>query len=69
MRGAFYFEGDTSLNHTVNLWPLLGVAVIIAGFALRAHPVLVVVAACFVTGFAAAMDLSLIHISEPTRPY
>ncbi|MDR7050558.1 putative membrane protein [Duganella sp. 3397] len=45
------------MNHTVNLWPLLGVAVIIAGFALRAHPVLVVVAACFVTGFAAAMDV------------
>ncbi|TYQ17216.1 UNVERIFIED_ORG: putative membrane protein [Zoogloea ramigera] len=45
------------LNHTVNLWPLLGVAVIIVGFALRAHPVLVVVAACFVTGFAAAMDV------------
>ncbi|WP_019921489.1 DUF969 domain-containing protein [Duganella zoogloeoides] len=45
------------MNHTVNLWPLLGVAVIIVGFALRAHPVLVVVAACFVTGFAAAMDV------------
>ena len=45
------------LNHTVNLWPHLGVAVIIVGFALRAHPVLVVVAACFVTGFAAAMDV------------
>ncbi|MET0265168.1 MAG: DUF969 domain-containing protein [Duganella sp.] len=46
------------MNHTVNLWPLLGVGVIILGFALRAHPVLVVVAACFVTGFAAAMDVS-----------
>lgn len=46
------------MEHTVvNLWPLLGVAVIIAGFALRAHPVLVVVAACFVTGFAAAMPV------------
>ena len=46
------------MNHTVvNLWPLLGVAVIILGFALRAHPVLVVVAACAVTGFAAAMPL------------
>jgi len=46
------------VNHTVvNLWPLLGVAVIILGFALRAHPVLVVVAACAVTGFAAAMPL------------
>jgi uncharacterized membrane protein len=46
------------VNHTVvNLWPLLGVAVIILGFALRAHPVLVVIAACAVTGFAAAMPL------------
>jgi uncharacterized membrane protein len=46
------------LNHTVvNLWPLLGVAVIIAGFALRAHPVLVVIFACLVTGVAAAMPL------------
>jgi uncharacterized membrane protein len=41
----------------VNLWPLLGVAVIIAGFALRAHPVLVVIAACAVTGIAAAMPI------------
>jgi uncharacterized membrane protein len=39
------------------LWPLLGVAVIIVGFLLRAHPVLVVIAACAVTGFAAAMDV------------
>jgi uncharacterized membrane protein len=46
------------VNHTVvNLWPLLGVAVIIAGFALRAHPVLVVIAACAVTGFTAAMPV------------
>jgi len=41
----------------VNLWPLLGVAVIILGFALRAHPVLVVIAACAVTGIAAAMPV------------
>ena len=45
------------MNHTVNLWPLLGVAVIILGFALRAHPVLVVIAACAVTGLAASMDV------------
>lgn len=48
---------EPALNHTVNLWPLLGVAVIVLGFALRAHPVLVVIAACAVTGFAAAMDV------------
>jgi len=45
------------MHTAVNLWPLLGVAVIVAGFLLRAHPVLVVVAACTVTGFAAAMDV------------
>jgi uncharacterized membrane protein len=54
--GIFLWEPD--LNHTVvNLWPLLGVAVIIAGFALRAHPVLVVIAACIVTGVTAAMPV------------
>ena len=45
------------MSTAVNLWPLLGVAVIVAGFLLRAHPVLVVVAACGVTGVAAAMDI------------
>jgi uncharacterized membrane protein len=45
------------MQTAVNLWPLLGVAVIVVGFLLRAHPVLVVVAACAVTGFAAAMDV------------
>ncbi|MET3134715.1 putative membrane protein [Oxalobacteraceae bacterium GrIS 1.11] len=44
------------MHTAVNLWPLLGVAVIILGFVLRAHPVLVVVAACAVTGLAAAMS-------------
>jgi uncharacterized membrane protein len=55
------------VNHTVvNLWPLLGVAVIIAGFALRAHPVLVVIAACAVTGFAAAMPVEQLLASLGT---
>jgi uncharacterized membrane protein len=45
------------MHTAVNLWPLLGVAVIVVGFLMRAHPVLVVVAACAVTGFAAAMDV------------
>jgi uncharacterized membrane protein len=48
------------MQTAVNLWPLLGVAVIIAGFVLRAHPVLVVVAACAVTGVAAAMPVEAI---------
>jgi uncharacterized membrane protein len=43
------------MHTAVNLWPLLGIAVVVAGFLLRAHPVLVVVAACGVTGAAAAM--------------
>ena len=46
------------MHTAVNLWPLLGVAVIVVGFLLRAHPVLVVIAACGVTGFAAAMDMA-----------
>jgi uncharacterized membrane protein len=45
------------MHTAVNLWPLLGVAVIVAGFLLRANPVLVVIAACGVTGAAAAMPV------------
>lgn len=37
----------------INYWPLLGVAVVVAGFALRLNPMLVVVAAGLVSGFAA----------------
>ena len=44
------------MHAAVNLWPLLGIAVIVAGFLLRANPVLVVVAACGVTGAAAFMS-------------
>jgi uncharacterized membrane protein len=45
------------MQSAVNLWPLLGVAVIIAGFLLRANPALVVVVACAVTGLAASMPV------------
>ena len=48
------------MHAAVNLWPLIGVAVIIVGFVLRAHPVLVVVAACAATGLAAAMPVETI---------
>jgi len=41
------------MEHAVNLWPLLGVVVIIAGFVLRFNPMLVVAAAAVVTGVAA----------------
>jgi uncharacterized membrane protein len=37
----------------INYWPLLGVAVVVAGFALRRNPALVVVTAGLVSGFAA----------------
>lgn len=37
----------------INYWPLLGVAVVVAGFALRRNAMLVVVAAGLVSGFAA----------------
>jgi uncharacterized membrane protein len=50
------------MHSAVNLWPLLGVAVIIVGFLMRAHPVLVVAMSCIVTGVAAAMPMP--HILE-----
>jgi uncharacterized membrane protein len=48
------------MQSAVNLWPLLGVAVIIAGFLLRANPALVVVLSCAVTGLAASMPVERI---------
>jgi uncharacterized membrane protein len=50
------------MHTAVNLWPLLGIAVVVAGFLLRANPVLVVIAACGVTGAAAFM--APLHILE-----
>lgn len=51
------------MQTVVSLWPLLGVGVIVIGFLLRAHPVLVVVAACFTTGFAAMMPVEALLAS------
>lgn len=51
------------MQAAVNLWPLIGVAVIVVGFVLRAHPVLVVVAACGATGIAASMPVEAIFAS------
>ncbi len=61
---GFLFSGrlGVQLQTAVNLWPLLGVAVIVVGFLLRAHPVLVVIAACGVTGAAASMSAG--HLLE-----
>lgn len=54
------------MQSAVNLWPLAGVAVIVLGFVMRAHPVLVVVAACGVTGVAASMPVEAILASLGT---
>ena len=51
------------MQAAVNLWPLIGVAVIVVGFVLRAHPVLVVIAACAATGLAASMPVETILAS------
>lgn len=40
----------------VNYWPLIGVLAVVAGFALRLNPALVVVGAGFVTGLAAKLS-------------
>ncbi len=41
------------MGTAVNLWPLIGVAVIIVGFILRFNPMLIVAAAAIITGLAA----------------
>ena len=41
----------------MNYWPLLGIAVVVAGFVLRFNPVLVVVAAGLVSGLLAGISL------------
>ena len=51
------------MQTAVNLWPLIGVAVIIAGFVLRQNPVMVVIIAAIVTGLTAAMPIETILTS------
>jgi uncharacterized membrane protein len=51
------------MTTAVDLWPLLGIAVVVAGFLLRANPVLVVIAACITTGLAAQFPLQHILAS------
>jgi uncharacterized membrane protein len=48
------------MQTAINLWPLLGVLVIIIGFVLRFNPMLVVALAAVATGFAASMSLETI---------
>jgi uncharacterized membrane protein len=42
----------------MNYWPLLGIALVVVGFALRMNPMLVVTASAIVTGLLGGMDLS-----------
>ena len=42
----------------MNYWPLIGIAVVIAGFALKRNPVLVVIAAGVASGLAAGMSVA-----------
>jgi len=41
----------------MSYWPLLGIAVVVFGFALRLNPMLVVTASAIITGLLAGMDL------------
>jgi uncharacterized membrane protein len=41
----------------MNYWPLLGIALVVVGFALRFNPLLVVVAAAVATGLLAGLDI------------
>ncbi len=44
----------------MNYWPLLGIAIVVAGFALRFNPLLVVVGAALATGVLAGLDLAAV---------
>ncbi|WP_296254809.1 MULTISPECIES: DUF969 domain-containing protein [unclassified Pseudomonas] len=48
------------MQTATNLWPLLGVLVIVLGFVLRCNPLLVVAVAALATGLAASMSLETI---------
>lgn len=45
------------MEAVINLWPLAGIAAIVAGFLLRFNPVIVVVVAGLITGLAAQMPV------------
>ena len=40
----------------MNYWPLIGILMVVAGFALRLNPLLVVTASALVTGLIAGME-------------
>ncbi|CAG2126576.1 DUF969 domain-containing protein [Cupriavidus plantarum] len=54
------------MESAVNLWPLLGVGVIIIGFVLRFNPMLVVALAAIATGLAASMPVMQIFTAIGT---
>ena len=54
------------METAVNLWPLIGVAVIIAGFILKQNPVMIVIVAAIVTGLSASMSIETILTSLGT---
>lgn len=54
------------MGTAVNLWPLIGVAVIIAGFILRFNPMLIVAAAAIITGVAAHFPVDRIFAAIGT---
>ena len=54
------------MGTAVNLWPLIGVAVIIVGFVLRFNPMLIVAAAAIITGLAAHFPLDRIFATIGT---
>jgi uncharacterized membrane protein len=45
------------MQSTINMWPLIGVAVIVVGFVFRQNPVLVVIISAIATGLAALMPI------------
>src|SRR5205823_13056744 len=50
-RGRFRAEG-----RVIDYWPLIGIALVVIGFALRFNPLLVVAVAAIVTGLLGGMD-------------
>ncbi|PXW23875.1 DUF969 domain-containing protein [Paraburkholderia caballeronis] len=51
------------MQSAVNLYPLIGVAVIVVGFVLRFNPMLIVTLAAIATGFAAHFPLDRIFVA------
>ena len=48
-----------SERRMIDYWPLIGIALVVVGFALRLNPLLVVTAAAIVTGLLGGMDLEV----------